>query len=461
MYIFNATDNKHALKAPGNIGLKVRISDISLIKTFMNTLQGGATMNKKYFPQISAILMSATITAASCPAPAVIRAADQDIRGKSGDYAYEMWNMNYDGQVDFTPEDDGTLKLKASGDFGDVLLTKGTEFQSKYKYSSYGKITASYDFDYSSSGTEDNPSHFFLGVYGWTEHPTAEYYIIEGWSNWRPPGTTYLIETTEIDGALYDIYITYRNNMGGIQGTMGNPTYWSIRRENKIDGESGNVQGSVTVSDHFKVWEKHGFNSDALLYNTTVFVEGYRSAPFEASINSCEILTEYSKEQIAEMEPAVTTVTDPEITLSEPEDTEPAVTEPLVPKITEPADTEPVITDITAPIVTEPTAPVVTAPAVTEPVVPDVTTPAVTEPLEPEITEPDEPGPPLSMPVITPGDADGNGVINSADLIAMKKRLLNPDKNSYTIDQFDLNHDSKITVVDFIMLKSMISSGGK
>ena len=65
------------------------------------------------------------------------------------------------------------------------------------------------------------------------------------------------------------------------------------------------------------------------------------------------------------------------------------------------------------------------------------------------------------MPVITPGDADGNGVINSADLIAMKKRLLNPDKNSYTIDQFDLNHDSKINVVDFIMLKSMISSGGK
>ncbi|MBQ5336283.1 MAG: hypothetical protein J6W65_02475, partial [Oscillospiraceae bacterium] len=70
---------------------------------------------------------------------------------------------------------------------------------------------------------------------------------------------------------------------------------------------------------------------------------------------------------------------------------------------------------------------------------------------------PDEPGPPLSMPVITPGDADGNGVINSADLIAMKKRLLYSD-GKHDITSFDLNKDHKFNIVDFILLKNVISS---
>lgn len=396
-------------------------------------------MKRKYTTQISALLMSATITAASCPAPAVIRAADQDIRGESGDYVYEMWNMNSEGEVDFTPEADGTLKLKASG-FGDILLTKGTEFKSKYKCNSYGKITASYDIDYSFSGTD--PSNFFSGVYGWTQLPTAEYYIIEGWGNWRPPGTMKLIETAEIDGALYDIYITYKNNMGGIQGTMGNPTYWSVRRENKIDGESGNICGTVTVSDHFRVWEKHGFNPTAMLYNTTVFLEGYRSAPFSASINGCEIQTEYSEEQIAETEPVETTVTTPEITLPEPENTEltPAVTEPIIPNVTTPAVTEPTVPDITAPDATEPT-------------IPDLT--------EPEITDSDKPGPKYAEPEFIPGDVDGNGSINTADLAALKRKLLAPDDDKHDIASYDLNSDNKLNVVDFIMLKSVIISDGR
>ena len=54
-------------------------------------------MNRKYTTQISALLMSAALTAASCPPPAYVKAADQDLRGKIGKYAYEMWNQNYAG----------------------------------------------------------------------------------------------------------------------------------------------------------------------------------------------------------------------------------------------------------------------------------------------------------------------------------------------------------------------------
>ena len=120
--------------------------------------------------------MSATLTAASCPPPAYVKAADQDLRGKIGKYAYEMWNQNYAGEVEFTPEKDGTLKLKASG-IENILLTKGTEFESRIKYKLFGKITASYDIDFSFSDLETGNAQF--GIYGWAESPTTEYYIVE------------------------------------------------------------------------------------------------------------------------------------------------------------------------------------------------------------------------------------------------------------------------------------------
>ena len=436
-------------------------------------------MNRKYTTQISALLMSAALTAASCPPPAYVKAADQDLRGKIGKYAYEMWNQNYAGEVKFTPEKDGTLKLKASGT-ENILLTKGTEFESRIKHKLFGKITASYDIDFSFSDLETGNAQF--GIYGWAESPITEYYIVEGWRNWRPPGSVKEAETVEIDGALYDIYITYRNTMGGIQGTTGYPTYWSVRRENRIDSAFGNISGTVTVSEHFKVWEKYGFNPESTLYNTTIAAEAYRCSPFSVTINGCEILTEYSEKEITKIQPAETVVTDPEPEITEPEDmdapeitdvpeTEPAVTEPAVPE-ENPAVTDPAVPEEN-PAVTDPTVPE-EKPAVTDPTAPEenpaVTdsdtqeeSPAVTDPstsAEPEITDPDKPDPQSAESEIIPGDTDGNGTVNCADLITMKRKLLYSD-GKHKITPFDLNKDRKINIVDFILLKNTIMSEGR
>lgn len=425
-------------------------------------------MNRKYTTQISALLMSAAVTAASCPPAALVRAVDLNETGTVDGYTYNLWNQNGTGDVEFTPEADGKLDLKFSP-VESVVLAKGTKFESQYKWSSYGKITANYDIDYSIIDFRPeegfvNPSAL-LGIYGWTlrptteyytENPKTEYYVVEGWYKWRPPGSDTLLETVEIDGKLYDIYVTHTITMGGIIGTdNGWQQFWSIRRDSEIDESPGSMSGTVTLSEHFKVWEKYGFDPDAKLCDTSVNAEVYRCSGQITMNKGCEILTEYTNEQLAKTEPAEPAVTDPKPEITESEDT-------ITPEITDVPETEPAVTEPTVPeekpAVTDPAAPE-ESPAVTDPA--PSSEPKVTASSETEITEPDEPGPPLSMPVITPGDTDGNGVINSADLIAMKKRLLNPDKNSYTIDQFDLNHDSKINVVDFIMLKSMISSGGK
>ena len=405
-------------------------------------------MNRKYTTQISALLMSAAVTIASCPPSAYVRAAEKEIKGKSGDYNYELYNENFTGDLDFTPEDDGRLVLKTNS-VHYLQLIKGLEFNEEHKCSDYKKITLNYDMDYSFS--EGSIAHF--GAYGWTKNKQAEFIVTDGWYGWRQGEQIDPLETVEIDGALYDIYVLSQFSMGGIMGTGdGWYQYFSVRRENKTEETSGSISGTITLSEHFKVWEKHGFPSDSMLYNAVVSAEGYRCDSFNVTINSCEFLTEYADEKPAEPEIPEPSVTDPipEITVSEPEITLPETEDTLTPEITNVPESTPAVTE---PVTSEEKT------SVTDPVVSEEPAADITEPSEPAITDPDKPGPRYAEPEITPGDADGNGVINIADLVVMKKNLLVPDDNISDISHCDLNKDSKINVVDFIMLKSIISSG--
>ncbi|MBP1591327.1 MAG: glycoside hydrolase family 11 protein, partial [Oscillospiraceae bacterium] len=281
-------------------------------------------MNRKYTTQISALLMSAAVTAASCPPAALVRAVDLNETGMVDGYTYNLWNQNGTGDVEFTPDADGKLDLKFSP-VESIVLAKGSKFESQYKWSSYGKITANYDIDYSI--IDFRPEEGFvnhsalLGIYGWTlrptteyytENPKTEYYVVEGWYKWRPPGSDTLLETVEIDGKLYDIYVTHTITMGGIIGTdNGWQQFWSIRRDSEIDESPGSMSGTVTLSEHFKVWEKYGFDPDAKLCDTSVNAEVYRCSGQITMNKGCEILTEYTNEQLAKTEPAEPAVTDP------------------------------------------------------------------------------------------------------------------------------------------------------
>ena len=53
----------------------------------------------------------------------------------------------------------------------------------KQNYKSISKdLILSYNAEFTPKGNA------YMGVYGWTRNPLAEYYIIEGWGDWRPPG---------------------------------------------------------------------------------------------------------------------------------------------------------------------------------------------------------------------------------------------------------------------------------
>ncbi|MBR6925249.1 MAG: dockerin type I repeat-containing protein, partial [Oscillospiraceae bacterium] len=79
-----------------------------------------------------------------------------------------------------------------------------------------------------------------------------------------------------------------------------------------------------------------------------------------------------------------------------------------------------------------------------------VTTPAATTAVTTTVTEP--------APQNTKGDADNNGSVNTADIVALIQHLVG--KTDISGDGFknaDMNSDNKLSVIDLIMLKNSLA----
>ncbi len=245
---------------------------ITLIMTFAFSKNKGVIEVKKTVRQFISSAVTAVMVAASLPSVPT-NAADQQTRGNIGGFDYEMWNQNGQGQVSMNP---GAGSFTCSwSNIENFLARMGKNYDSQKKnYKAFGDITLSYDVEYTPKGNS------YMCVYGWTRNPLMEYYIVEGWGDWRPPGNDGENKgSVTLNGNKYDIRKTMRYNQPSLDGTQTFPQYWSVRQTSGSKNNTTNyMTGTISVSKHFDAWSQAGLDMSGTLYEVSLNIEGYRSS---------------------------------------------------------------------------------------------------------------------------------------------------------------------------------------
>ena len=164
--------------------------------------------------------------------------------GNSG-FQYELWHSEGSGSL--TYYDNGTFSAEWN-DSRDFIARVGLAYAESKNFDEFGDFSA--DFKFTKSGSAD---FSYFGVYGWTENPRAEYFILEDW--FSAPNPEYLGEKKgeiTVDGDTYDIYI-FQDNKLYVQGNINYPTFYSVRRTPRQCGH-------IDITAHFKKWTEFGLN---------------------------------------------------------------------------------------------------------------------------------------------------------------------------------------------------------
>lgn len=213
--------------------------------------------------KLKAVLLALVMCAQLVLPSAEVQAAQTIYNNETGTqdgYDYELWK-DY-GTTSMTLNSGGTFSCQWS-EIGNALFRKGIKYDTTKTYQQLGNITVDYGCSYEPNGNS------YLCVYGWTKDPLVEYYIVESWGTWRPPGATSK-GTITVDGGTYDVYETTRVNQPSIEGNTTFQQYWSVRTSKR-------TSGTISVSEHFKAWESMGMKMGKM-YETALTVEGYQSS---------------------------------------------------------------------------------------------------------------------------------------------------------------------------------------
>ena len=214
-------------------------------------------------------LLAAAVCLTFTPLPTASAATvlTENKTGTEDGYAYELWKDH--GNTSMTLTGGGTFSCEWSN-INNCLFRKGKKYDCTQTYDQLGNITIEYGVDYQPNGNS------YMCVYGWTRNPLVEYYIVETWGSWRPPGAASALGTVYADGGTYDIYKTTRVNMPSIDGDTTFDQYWSVR-QSKPSANGTKIEGTISVSQHFKAWEQVGLKMGKM-YEVALNIEGYQSS---------------------------------------------------------------------------------------------------------------------------------------------------------------------------------------
>lgn len=163
---------------------------------------------------------------------------------------------------------------------GSACMTLGANGNYSYSWSNTGNFVGGKGWSTGSStrvigynaGVYSPSGNSYLTLYGWTTSPLVEYYVVDSWGSWRPPGAT-SVGTVTSDGGTYDLYRTLRVNQPSIQGTATFYQYWSVRTSKRSTGANHNI----TFANHVNAWAAQGWNLGTHNYQVMA-TEGYQSS---------------------------------------------------------------------------------------------------------------------------------------------------------------------------------------
>jgi len=185
-------------------------------------------------------------------------------KGKFEGFDYELWSQ--------MPEDYVRMNLTGGGTFScdwnayNALFRTGKRLGNKKNYKEYGSMTV----DYAATHKITSGDVSYLCLYGWTVDPLIEFYVVDNYFSYKPPGGKGFTGELELDGGVYEVFTDTRVEQPSIHGTKTFQQIFSVRKERR-------TEGVITLSDHFKEWESMGFDVGGKLYEIALCVEGFRA----------------------------------------------------------------------------------------------------------------------------------------------------------------------------------------
>jgi len=180
--------------------------------------------------------------------------------GTNNGYYYQMYLSS--GTACMTLGSGGNYSTSWSlGSSGNMVAGKGW---------STGSTTRNIGYN---AGVWNPGANAYLALYGWSTNPLIEYYVVDNWGGFTPPGSgaTYMGQVNS-DGGTYNIYRTQRVNAPSIIGNATFYQFWSVRTSKRATG----VNSTITFSNHVNAWRSHGMNLGTMNYQIMA-TEGYGS----------------------------------------------------------------------------------------------------------------------------------------------------------------------------------------
>jgi endo-1,4-beta-xylanase len=217
----------------------------------------GAWVELKKISRKGLLVVSSSVLSFGLAAPSGAQTITSNQTGTNNGYFYSYWKDN--GSVTMNLGSGGNYSVNWNVPNGNFVGGKGWTTGSSSRRVGYN------------AGVWSPNGNAYLALYGWTRNPLVEYYVVDSWGDWRPPGATSM-GSVNTDGGTYNLYRTLRQNAPSIDGNQTFYQYWSVRTSKRPTGS--NV--TITFANHVSAWASRGWNLGAHAYQIMA-TEAYHS----------------------------------------------------------------------------------------------------------------------------------------------------------------------------------------